>query len=251
MSDVAASREKELLRLARVLGVNRERLAALEQAEVSGLSELRAAVADRLLERNRDAFERAIRLADRLPAPLAAKLAQHAMGPVLAGRAAALLPPAKAAELARRLPPEFLAEVACNVDLRRIGPLVSAIDVQTIAAAGAHLADRREWLVLASFAGALSEEALAATVAMLDGEALLCTGALLEDRADLEILIALLPDERLDDVLAAGSRDSSRQDLLTIAGSLSSEQAGRVAAAAHRLPAARRRALPDLGSRRR
>ncbi len=94
------SHRAEVLRLARVLGVEPDELAFLAGAPTEALAQLRNTVLDRLLERSRQEFERAVALADKIPRALAATLAQRAMGPVLGGRAAALITAEMAADLA-------------------------------------------------------------------------------------------------------------------------------------------------------
>lgn len=227
--------EAEILRLARVLGADPDELRFLDGAAVPALRELRTAVSDRLLERNRREFERAVALADRIPGGLAAKLAEHAMGPVLGGRAAALLRPDKAAELTRHLPPDFLASVAENVDLRRVGPLLAGIAPRTMAAAGAELRRREEWIVLGAFVGYVEDDVLAVLLDVFDGEALLRAGFVVENPGRLDAVVALLSDARLDELLLAADGHGLWREAVALVGHLGSAQAARVVAAVDRL----------------
>lgn len=238
-------RRGELLRLARVLGVEPAELDALDGASVADLRALRHAVADRLLERNRAQFARAVAFGDVVPGPVAAKLAQHVMGPVLGGRAAALMAPARAADLARRLPADFLAEGACHVDVRHAGPLLRDIDRDTMAATGEHLRRRREWVVLGAFVGHLEDDVLVDLLAGFDGEALLRSGVVIEDPSRIDAVLGMLDDERLDGLLEAADEHGLWADIVSLNVHLGEEQLARVTAAVQRMSVARIVALAD------
>ncbi|HYF24727.1 MAG TPA: hypothetical protein VD931_03215 [Baekduia sp.] len=228
-------RYAEVLRLARVLGVDPGDLAFLHDAPAAELRALRNAVSDRLLERSRRAFERAVALADHLPGGLAARLAEHAMGPVLSGRAAALLTPEKAADLAHRLPPHFLSQVAEHIDLRKVGPLIHGISAQAMAAAGAELRARGEWMVLGAFVGHVDDAKLRELLEDFDGEALLRAGFVVEQRDRLDSVVALLGDHRLDELLQAADEHGLWTEAIALASHLAPDQQGRILAAVERL----------------
>lgn len=226
----------ETARLARVLGVDPDELGFLGDAPVAALAELRVTVLDRLLERNRDEFERAVSLADKIPRGLAAALAQSAMGPVLGGRAAALLSADMAADLAGRLPAEFLADVATHVDLRHVGPLIGGIPTDTMAAAGRVLIDRQEWIVLSAFVGHVPEEKLEVLLGLFEAEALLRSAFVIEDAGQLDPAMALLPDARLDEVFAGAHEHDLWPEAMALADHIGDTQARRIVAAIDRLP---------------
>ncbi len=244
---MSADREAEVLRLARALGTEPEALAPFAAAGTEELRELRMAVADHLLQRNQESYERAVAVADKVPGALAAKLAEHAMGPVLGGRAAALLTPGKAADLAGRLPAAFLADVACNVDLRRVGRLLPGIPPRTLAEAGTVLRTREEWIVLGAFVGHVDDAVLANLLGIFDGEALLRAGFVVEDTRRLDAVVALLPDARVDELLAAAHRHDLWVEAAALLDHLGPEQAARVHAALDRLPPAALDALVASG----
>jgi hypothetical protein len=239
-------RRGELLRLARVLGTTADELGALEDAPLEDLRALRDAVADRLLERSREQFSRAVAFADVIPGPVAAKLAQHVMGPVLGGRAAALLTPAKAADLAGRLPADFLADVACHVDIRKVQPLLSGIDRATMAAAGAHLREREEWVVLGAFVGYVEDDVVADLLDGFDGEALLRSGVVIEDARRIDAVLGMLSDARLDGLLDAAFEHDLWAEIASLNVHLGDRQLRRITDAVQRLPPARIEALADL-----
>lgn len=239
-------RRGELLRLARVLGVGADALGVLDDAGTAELRALRHAVADRLLERSREQFSRAVALGDLLPGSVAAKLSQHVMGPVLGGRAAALLSPEKAGDLAGRLPAEFLAEVACHVDVRKVGPLLGGIDRATMAAAGEHLRRRGEWVVLGAFVGHVEDDVVASLLDGFDGEALLRSGVVIEDASRIDAVVGMLTEARLDGLLDAADEHALWPDIVSLNVHLGDEQLGRVAAAVERMSAPRIEQLAAL-----
>lgn len=239
-------RRGEVLRLARVLGVESSELSVLDEAGAAELRELRHAVADRLLERSREQFSRAVQLGDLVPGAIAAKLAQHVMGPVLGGRAAALLTPQKAAELARRLPADFLADVACHVDIRKVQPLLSGIDRQTMADAGAHLRRREEWVVLGAFVAYVPDDIVADLLDGFDGEALLRSGVVIEDTTRIDAVLAMLSDARLDGLLDAADEHGLWGDIVSLNVHLGDAQLRRVTDAVQRMSGERIEALATL-----
>jgi len=236
-------RRGELQRLARVLGVDPGELGVLDDAGTAELRALRHAVADRLLEQSREQFSRAVALADLLPGAVAAKLV---MGPVLGGRATALLSPAKAGDLARRLPAEFLADVACHVDVRTVGPLLTALEPATMAAAGEHLRRRGEWVVLGAFVGHIEDDVVATLLDGFDGEALLRSGVVIEDASRIDAVLGMLTDARLGGLLEAADTHALWPDVVSLNVHLGEEQLGRVAAAVQRLSGPRIEALAAL-----
>lgn len=239
-------RRGELLRLSRVLGVEPDDLGVLDGADVATLRELRHAVADRLLERNREQFSRAVALGDLVPGAIAAKLSQHVMGPVLGGRAAALLSPQKAGDLARRLPADFLADVACHVDVRKVGALLGDIDRATMAAAGEHLRRREEWVVLGAFVGHVPDEIVADLLGGFDGEALLRSGIVIEDASRIDAVLAMLTDERLDGLLDVADEQALWPDIVSLNVHLGDEQLDRIARAVERMSGERIERLAAL-----
>jgi hypothetical protein len=239
-------RRGEVLRLARVLGVEPAELDVLEGASTEDLRELRHAVADRLLDRSRDQFSRAVQLGDLVPGALAAKLSQHVMGPVLGGRAAALLTPEKAADLARRLPADFLADVACHVDIRKVQPLLAGIDRRTMADAGAHLRRREEWVVLGAFVGYVPDDVVADLLDGFDGEALLRSGVVIEDTSRLDTVVSMLSDDRLDGLLEAADEHGLWGDITALNVHLGDAQLRRITDAVQRMSGDRIEALAAL-----
>jgi hypothetical protein len=247
--------EAELLRLGRVLGVESRELTFLEMADAEELRELRASVSDRLLARNREQFERIVALGRHLPAGVAARLARHALGPRLAGRAASLLDADQLADFADRLPPEFLADVAAVVDLRYVGPLIGGIDAARVVEVTRSLIDREEWTTMAAFVDEIRHDVLVETVRLFDGDALLRVGFVLDDRSRLDEILALLGDERLQEMLIAAEERDLLAEALHLVNGLSDPGVARIGAMLAELGEEHQRALaaklavdPDLSS---
>lgn len=246
VGDDPIERYAELQRLARVLGIAPQRLSMLAGAAPADLRELRAAIADELMESQRDGFERVVTLARMLPDSLCARLAQHAMGPALAARATTLLDPAQAAQLAQRLEPRFLADVAEHLDLRRIGPLLGGIPTATLTAVALELRRRERWIVLGTFVGYLRLPRVRSLLEVFDGEVILRSGIFVESPQRIDAIARLLSDDRLDGLLGAAHRHDLWPEAVWLLGRLGPDQRTRVYAALGRLDAAALARLSDL-----
>jgi hypothetical protein len=243
----------ELLRLARVLGVDSDELIFLAKANAGELRELRASISDRLLASHREQFGRAVALGRHLPATLAARLAQHALGPRLAGRAASFLRADELADLAGRLAPNFLADVAAVVDLRYVGPMIRGVDSARVIEVTRILIEREEWTTMAAFVGDIRHDVLVETIGLFDGEALLRVGFVLEDRSRLDEILVLLDDERLREMLEAAEESDLLAETIHLVNGLADPGVARIAAMLADLSDEHQRALaaklvmdPDL-----
>ena len=220
----------EIEKLARALGVPVERLESLSGVPAAQIRATRHAVADALFEADRSAFARAAAAAKVIPSALAAKLAQHALGPLLAARAATLLDPGQARDLARRLPVAFLADLAVEIDPRHARELLTGMPGDQIAQTAAELERRGEHVAMGAFVGCLSDEALAAAVAVLSDASLLHVGFLIEEPERLDGIVASLPDVRLTGIIGVAAREDRWSELLGMAGYLTEAQLRRMLA---------------------
>jgi hypothetical protein len=225
--------EVELLKLARVLRVEAEEVGFLAEQAPAEIRELRNAVLDHLLARDRAQFDRVVALAGHLPVGLAAMLAEHAVGPQLAGRLAGLLEVEQIAEFAERLPAEFLAEIAPVVDLRSFGPLISDISEEKLLAAARVLIAREDWITIAAFVDNTPLERLGRTINLIDGEAVLRVGIVIEQRARIDEILALVDEETLRELLVAATEPELARaalHLISAVGDRGVERIGRVLA---------------------
>lgn len=221
----------EIVKLARTLGVEPERLTALEPAGPDALRALREQISDGLIEAHRTAFERVAALAERLPAPLAASLAQRVLGPALSARAAAVLRPHKAVELARRLPPAFLADIAIAIDARHVCDLLAELDAETAAAVAVELQRGEEWVAMGMLMGCLSEPALRTAVVGLDDRTILHTGFVVEDPKRLRAVVDELGGARVRGLVEQAAAEDLWPELVELAAQLEPAQLDRLAGA--------------------
>jgi hypothetical protein len=229
--------QAEIEKLARVLGVEADRLPPLEVCAPADVRALRRQVADTLLEADRRQFARVAGLGKVAPAGLVARLAERALGPMLVARAAGLADPSLACEIARRVSPDFLADIAVELDPRHAREAIAGLPPERIAAAAALLERRGELTAMGVFVGHLSEEALSATLGRLSTDALLRVGFLMEAPERLDEIVAQLPDERLAALVTLAEEENRWEELLGIASHLGEHQRHRLADASTRLAA--------------
>jgi hypothetical protein len=234
MSDALHS-SAEVQKLARCLGTEPERLAALESCPPKALRKLRHQVGDHLLEADHTAFSRAAAASSAVPATVAAKLAQVALGPLLTARVAALMDEDRVMGIIKRLPDDFLAKVALELDPRHARHVLLGIPPERMADAAAQLDRRGEHVAMSGFCAHITPDALAAVVEVLSADALLRVGFLLEAPERLDGIVASLSDERLTEVVELAHAEGREDELAGICKHLKARQRRRVEAVA--LPA--------------
>ena len=117
----------EILKLARVLDVEAERLEYLARVDADDLRAFREQVTDALFDAHVSVLQRMALAARLLPAPVLAKIAEKVFGPLLCARIAGLVDVGRGVDVAKRLQPRFLAEVAADLDPRRASAIISRI----------------------------------------------------------------------------------------------------------------------------
>lgn len=228
-------RDAEAARLALVLGVPEDALGVLDGADEAALRDLRFAVGDHFYRRFSVRLKPAANLASKLPSPVAAKIAEHALGPVLSGAIVPLLDVGALPDITRRMSPTFLADTAQHLDLRRAGPMIGGIPTDQLTAAGAELAQRREWGVLAAFVGHIDEDVLASLLGVFDAETLLRAAFLVEQPERIDALVGSIADERIDEIHRAAREHELWEESLTVFADLGTAQRKRFAASLARL----------------
>jgi len=236
----SSSAQIEVAKLARVLGVGAERLAALAALDPSDLRALRHQVADALVGAERRKLKRLAALASTIPAALTAKLAEQAFGPVLTARTAGFGDANLILGVAKRASPEFLADVAVELDPRHTDAAIAKLPAGPIAAAAAELERREEYAAMGVFVGFLSPDALAAALDTLSDDSILRVGALIEAPERLDEIVGHLPSERLEALAEIASGQDRRPELLAIAEHLGPVQRGRLLAGVRDIPAGSR-----------
>lgn len=236
-------RDAEVVRLARALSVDERELAFLDGADEQALRDLRLAVTDHLFEQASAGLRNAAKLAGMLPGPIVAKLSQHALGPVLSARVVPLMETGTVAAIGGRLPASFLAEIAVHLDLKRAAPLIGTLPEDKLRGAGAELAAREEYVVLAAFVGYMDIPVLRGLLEVFEADTLLQAAFLIEESHRIDALVENLPDERLDDLHRAAREHDLWEESLALLAGLGAEQQKRFAASLERLGADHHEAL--------
>ncbi len=206
MSRALATRA-EILKLARLLRRDPDSLDYLAEIPAVEVRVLREQVTDMLFTAHGQTLGRLAAASRLLPVGLVATIGERAFGPVLSARIAGMLDPGRAVEMATKLPPSFLADVAVDIDPRRASEVIGRIPPELTAAVTRELVRREEWVTMGRFVGIMSDEAIRAALAQMDDAALLRVAFVLEQKDQLEHLVSLLPEERLDHVVDAAVRE--------------------------------------------
>lgn len=200
----ALDRQAELTKLSRVLAVEPEALAFLDGASVAGLREFRQAATHTLFDDGRETFRRLAKLSRLLPIPLLVRFTTSLVGPELAGRVASEMDPERAARMSSELPLDFLGEVCLHLDPERSREVIRGIEAACVRDVGLELLRRQEYICMARFVDILERSVLAQMMAaIVDESELLRIGFFVEDKAQLDMLIGLLDDSRLERLIHA------------------------------------------------
>lgn len=233
--------QAEHLKLARLLGCEEAQVAALTGLDVPALRQLRAACTSMLFDGDRSGLQRVAAAAKLMPAALNALLAEKAMGPVLASRVAGLLPAKDAVEIAKRVPLRFNTEVTLLIDPRSAQPMLRLMPLEIVVAVTREVCKRREYIAMARFVDALSDEQIKATMEVLDDESMLRIGFFVESPQRLEEVVGLMSAERLQKVMAVAAQQELKLGgaVLMLLSGVSEKLRTRLAEAAMSHPEAR------------
>jgi hypothetical protein len=202
----------EILKLARVLDVEPERLEYLARVDADDLKAFREQVTDTLFDANIAVLQRMALAARLLPGGVLAKIAEKVFGPLLCARIAGLVDVARGVDVAKRLHPRFLAEVAAELDPRRASAIITRIPLDTVLAVAAELARKEDWITLGRFVGHLPDPTVRRALEQIDDAGLLRIAFVLDDKSRIDHVVGLLPADRLGGLLTAAGRD---EDLWT------------------------------------
>jgi len=214
--------EAEILKLARVLGVEPARLAYLARVDADDLQAFREQVTDTLFDANAAALQRMALAARVVPVGVLAKIAEKVFGPLLCARIAGLVDVARGVDVAKRLSPHFLAEVAAELDPRRASAIISRIPLDTVLAVAGELTRKEDWITLGRFVGHLPDLTVRRALERIDDPSLLRIAFVLDDKRRIDHVVGLLPAHRLGRLVTAASADEDlwtpALDLLTHLG---------------------------------
>lgn len=206
MSEALAVRA-EIEKLARLLDTDPDTLAYLEALPATTVRRVRHRATDVLFDANADLLGRLATAAKLIPVATVALAGRRFFGPLLSARIAAQLDPSRASEVAQRLSPRFLAEVCLHLDPRRAAGIIARIPLSTIVEVARELMTRREYVTLGQLVGYVSDEAIAACVAVAGSEDLLRIAFFIEQPEHLDTVVDTLTDARIGEVLAAAAGD--------------------------------------------
>ncbi|MEV6877624.1 hypothetical protein [Amycolatopsis sp. NPDC051128] len=202
----------EILKLARVLGVEPGRLEYLARVDADDLRAFREQVTDTLFDANIAALQRMATAARLLPGGVLAKIAEKVFGPLLCARIAGLVDVSRGVDVAKRLTPRFLAEVAAELDPRRASAIITRIPLETVLAVAAELTRREDWITLSRFVGHLPDPTVRRALEEIDDPGLLRIAFVLDDKNRIDHVIGLLPAHRLGRLITTAGTD---EDLWT------------------------------------
>jgi hypothetical protein len=219
----------EILKLARLLDTDPDRLAYLEAVPSDDLRRFREKATDRLFDADAQALQRVAGASRMLPTQIAASIGQRAFGPLLCARVAGRLDPGRGVELASRLPADFLADVAVELDPRRASDVIVRIPTAQIVDVAAILVERGEYVAMGRFVGHLSDEAIAAALEVIDDLSLLKIVFVLEGKQRLNHVAGLLPEARLPGLVRAAAKGKMWPEALDLLNHLGERRRGRFA----------------------
>jgi hypothetical protein len=191
----------ELVKLARALGTTVDKVAFAAALPHEDIRRLRERVVATLYDEHRGAFQRVATITRLLPTGLNVRITLRAFPPLLAARVAGEMPAERAAELANRMPVAYLAEACVHLDPRRAGPLVRSMRQDRVLAVVTELVERDEFITLGHLLDTATEPLVRDVAATVSTEALLRIGFYAESDPQLTRAVALLPPERLRDVV--------------------------------------------------
>ncbi|MCR6487686.1 hypothetical protein M8542_33150 [Amycolatopsis sp. OK19-0408] len=222
--------EAEILKLARVLGVEPGRLEYLARVDAGELQAFREQVTNTLFDANIAVLQRMALAARLLPGGVLAKIAEKVFGPLLCARIAGVVDVARGVDVAKRLHPRFLAEVAAELDPRRASAIISRIPLDTVLAVANELARKADWITLGRFVGHLPDPTVRRALQEIDDAGLLRIAFVLDDKSRVDHVVGLLPAHRLGRVItAAGAEEDLWTPALDLLNHLSAERRGTLA----------------------
>jgi len=194
--------QAEILKLARLLQREPERLAYLARLPLNDLKQLRAQVTETLFTDHEAVLRRLAAASRLLPVSLVANLSENTFGPILSARIAGLMEPERADQVGQRLPTRFLADIAIELDPRRVEGVIARIPADRIREITDELAGRQEYVTMGRFVGHLRDEALAAAINTLSDDDLVETFLVMEDPPELDRLARLTDPDRIERLAA-------------------------------------------------
>lgn len=228
MSRAHLKRQAEIIKLGRLLDEPPDRLSYLEKLRPDDIRVLREMATDVQYQSDSDRFG-VIAFASRLlPVALTALIAQKAFGSLLSARIAGVLDTDYAVSLADRMPTNFLADLAIELDPRRCSEIIARMPPGQIAEVAEVLTLRGEHVTMGRFVGHMTDEAITASLAVIDEASLLRISYVLEGDEGLERVIGLMSQDHLRSTIRAATEHDLWPEALDLLGRVSPGVAGRL-----------------------
>jgi hypothetical protein len=225
----------EVIKLARVLQTEPERLDFLEGAAPEAIRAFRRSVHQRLDAPHRPMFQRIARVSALVPGTLAVRIAMRYYGPMFVGMVATEVPPERAADLIGSIPPEFIADAAPYVDPEAVGPIVRALPTEAMLPAMREMLRRKDYVTLARFVSAVSDELILAVLPFIESGADLLMIVLNSEIGDVagrfDVVLTKVADDRIRSLVQAAADAGLFAETLTFLQFLSPPTRARIAAA--------------------
>ena len=218
----------ELVKLGRLLDIPPERVDYLGKLRPDEIRFLRELATDALYYHDQERFQLVAFASKLLPVGLTSLIAQKAFGPLLCARIAGVLDTAHAIALADKMPADFLADLAVSLDPRRCSDIISGMPADQVAEVAEILGTRREYVAMGRFVGHMTDEAIEASLAVVDEPALLRISYVLEGDEGLERVIGLMSPDHLRRAIRAATDHDLWPEALDLLSRVSPGLAGRL-----------------------
>lgn len=192
----------EIIKLARVLGVDAHELGYLSGTPAEQLRSLREAIYERLFNHDHKLFIRMAGIARWLPAWLMVIMARTLSVPLMTARMAGEIPARRAAYIGTHAPVDYLADVAAFMDPRVARDVVKFVDVDRVVQIAHETLRRKDLVTMGRFIDIMPDASLQAALEHVkDDAALLRICFFVESRNRLDHVLHLLPPDRLRGLL--------------------------------------------------
>ncbi|HKY91011.1 MAG TPA: hypothetical protein VJM11_08225 [Nevskiaceae bacterium] len=200
----------ERIKLGRLFGVAPESLGYLADLDADQLRDLRQHLTDSLFDRTKASFQRVAAASRLLPNGLVALIGEKVFGAMLCARISGLLPPDRAYDIALKLPDAFLADVSVELDPRSAREVIARMPAKRVVAVAAILVARQDYVTMGRFVDYLSRDVIREVIESIrDDAALLRTAFFIENKATLNMLVGLLPIERVRRIVVLAGDDEA------------------------------------------
>jgi hypothetical protein len=222
--------EAALSKLARVLEVEQTEVNFLDHLPLDALRDLRWEISDRLNAADAARLAGVMAASRLVPIGLAASIGEKWFGPVLCARLVGLVDSRRGGQYASHLSVAFMADITARTDPRVVGDLVHELDIHTMQKIALTLLRRGDYLTLSHFVGHVPSQVVAAILEAIDDNAAVVRIArYVEDLSQLDPVVALLPDDRILDLVCAVEAADLWIEGLYLFGSLGDNQITRIA----------------------